>query len=72
MLNGESFQPCALNIGPRRNGRHKTATSAERAIASIRKAAGYEYVLANSNQNSICLNYRFSGGMFRIAAENLA
>jgi hypothetical protein len=52
-LNGESFQPCALKIGPSRNGRHATRTSALCASPSMRDAAGYEYVLANSNQNSI-------------------
>src|SRR5262245_42672087 len=51
MLKGESFHPCAAKIGPRRKGRHFTSTPAARAVSSTRAAAGYEYVLANSNQN---------------------
>src|SRR6185295_8895567 len=52
MLNGESFQPCSLKIGPSRNGRQTSSTPALPAASSTRKAAGYEYVLPNSNQNS--------------------
>src|SRR5436309_11550041 len=41
---------------PRRNGRHCTAQRPRRAISSTRIAAGYEYVLANSNRNSIIVD----------------
>ena len=45
-------QPCSAKIGPNRNGFQTSRTPASRQSASIRIAATYEYVLANSNQNS--------------------
>ena len=37
---GEVSQPCALKIGPSRNGRNRTSTLASAASGSIRRAAG--------------------------------
>jgi hypothetical protein len=52
MLKGESFQPCALKIGPSKNGRQAISMPAARATVSARETAGYEYVLASSNHTS--------------------
>ncbi|ODR95852.1 hypothetical protein AUC70_03030 [Methyloceanibacter stevinii] len=52
-MNGESFQPNSLKIGPNRNGRQRTATPASPASRAMRMAVTYEYVLANSYQKSI-------------------
>src|SRR5882724_13122594 len=51
MLNGESFQPWRPKIGPSSSGFQSIGTPAAAPRRSIRSAAGYEYVLANSNQN---------------------
>jgi hypothetical protein len=39
-LNGESFQPNALKIGPSRNGRQRTVTPSSAASRSMRMAVG--------------------------------
>jgi hypothetical protein len=52
MLKGESFQPWLTKIGPSKNGLYANATPARCAHSSTRISAGYEYVLANSNQTS--------------------
>jgi hypothetical protein len=52
MLKGESFQPWAAKIGPSKKGRQRSATPLAPHSAWMRAAAGYEYVLANSNQKS--------------------
>jgi hypothetical protein len=58
MLKGDVSQPCFEKIGPSKNGRHTSRAPAPDASFSIRIAAGYEYVLANSNQNSMGMSQR--------------
>lgn len=47
---GESFRPCAVKIGPHKNGRQTTSVRAASATASIRITDRYEYVLEHSYQ----------------------